>query len=162
MDEENEYKIIKYIQSLKKYDLFDKTMKLSSNILSFKFYIIILLILALYNKLTNKNIFVIITSFIAIFSLKILVARKRPFDKYDIEKLDECEIDKYSFPSGHTFFAVVLTYIFKKKLNINIEFFPYLVGLSRIYLGCHYPSDILGSFILTKIISKSLSDLNLE
>ena len=155
MDEENEYKIIKYIQSLKKYDLFDKTMKLSSNILSFKFYIIIILILALYNKLTNKNIFVIITSFIAIFSLKILVSRKRPFDKYNIEKLDECEIDKYSFPSGHTFFAVVLTYIFKKKLNINIEFFPYLVGLSRVYLGCHYPSDILGSFILTKIISKS-------
>ena len=155
MDEENEYKIIKYIQSLKKYDLFDKTMKLSSNILSFKFYIIIILILALYNKLTNKNIFVIITSFIAIFSLKILVSRKRPFDKYNIEKLDECEIDKYSFPSGHTFFAVVLTYIIKKKLNINIEFFPYLVGLSRIYLGCHYPSDIIGSFILTKIISKS-------
>lgn len=155
MDEENEYKIIKYIQSLKKYDLFDKTMKMSSNILCFKYYIIILLILALYNKLTNKNIFVIITSFIAIYSLKILVARKRPFDKYDVEKLDECKIDKYSFPSGHTFFAVVLTYIFKKKLNINIEFFPYLVGLSRVYLGCHYPSDILGSFILTKIISKS-------
>ena len=56
MDEENEYKIIKYIQTLKKYDLFDKIMKISSNILCFKYYIIILLILALYNKLTNNNI----------------------------------------------------------------------------------------------------------
>jgi len=156
-DENNEYKIIKYIQSLKKYDVFDKIMKFSSNILCLKYYIVILFILALYNKLNNKDIFVIMCSFVAIISFKNLIARQRPFNKYNVEKLDECKIDKYSFPSGHTFFAIVLTFILKKKLNIDIKFFPYLVGLSRVYLGSHYPTDILGSFLITKIISKSYS-----
>jgi undecaprenyl-diphosphatase len=156
-DENDEYKIIKYIQSFKKNDVFDKIMKFSSNILCLKYYIVILFILALYNKLNNKDIFVIMCSFVAIISFKNLIARQRPFDKYNVEKLDECEIDKYSFPSGHTFFAIVLTFILKKKLNIDIKYFPYLVGLSRVYLGSHYPSDILGSFLITKIISKSYS-----
>ena len=154
-DENNEYKIIKYIQSFKKNDVFDKIMKFSSNILCLKYYILILFILALYNKLNNKDIFVIMFSFVAIISFKNLIARQRPFDKYNVEKLDECKIDKYSFPSGHTFFAIVLTFILKKKLNIDIKYFPYLVGLSRVYLGSHYPTDILGSFLITKIISKS-------
>jgi undecaprenyl-diphosphatase len=156
-DENNEYKIIKYIQSFKKNDVFDKIMKFSSNILCLKYYIVILFILALYNKLNNKDIFVIMFSFVAIISFKNLIARQRPFDKYNVEKLDECKIDKYSFPSGHTFFAIVLTFILKKKLNIDIKYFPYLVGLSRVYLGSHYPTDILGSFLITKIISKSYS-----
>jgi undecaprenyl-diphosphatase len=156
-DENNEYKIIKYIQSFKKNDVFDKIMKFSSNILCLKYYILILFILALYNKLNNKDIFVIMFSFVAIISFKNLIARQRPFDKYNVEKLDECKIDKYSFPSGHTFFAIVLTFILKKKLNIDIKYFPYLVGLSRVYLGSHYPTDILGSFLITKIISKSYS-----
>lgn len=156
-DEKNEYEIIKYIQSLKKYNIFDKVMKFSSNILCLKYYIVILFILALYNKLNNKDIFVIMFSFVAIISFKNLIARQRPFDKYNIEKLDECKIDKYSFPSGHTFFAIVLTFILKKKLNIDIKYFPYLVGLSRVYLGSHYPTDIIGSFLITKIISKSYS-----
>ena len=156
-DEKNEYQIIKYIQSLKKYNIFDKVMKFSSNILCLKYYIVILFVLALYNKLNNKDIFVIMFSFVAIISFKNLIARQRPFDKYNVEKLDECKIDKYSFPSGHTFFAIVLTFILKKKLNIDIKYFPYLVGLSRVYLGSHYPTDILGSFLITKIISKSYS-----
>ena len=156
-DEKNEYEIIKYIQSLKKYNIFDKVMKFSSNILCLKYYIVILFVLALYNKLNNKDIFVIMFSFVAIISFKNLIARQRPFDKYNVEKLDECKIDKYSFPSGHTFFAIVLTFILKKKLNIDIKYFPYLVGLSRVYLGSHYPTDILGSFLITKIISKSYS-----
>ena len=54
-DENNEYKIIKYIQSLKKYDVFDKIMKFSSNILCLKYYIVILFILALYNKIVESN-----------------------------------------------------------------------------------------------------------
>ena len=37
-DEKNEYEIIKYIQSLKKYNIFDKVMKFSSNILCLKYF----------------------------------------------------------------------------------------------------------------------------
>jgi undecaprenyl-diphosphatase len=60
--------------------------------------------------------------------------------------------DKYSFPSGHTFSAFLLYVIIKKNFNIDLKFLPFLVGLSRIYLGVHYPSDVFGGIILAKIV----------
>lgn len=64
----------------------------------------------------------------------------------------------YSFPSGHTmtviFFVMIIGYFFRKKYpNVKIKFLQIiiilLIGISRIYLGVHYFTDIVGAIILS-------------
>jgi undecaprenyl-diphosphatase len=63
----------------------------------------------------------------------------------------------WSFPSGHTLNAVtlagLLAYLIGRRLSgwrrvalaVALLLWAVLVGLSRIYLGVHYPSDVLAS-----------------
>ena len=57
-----------------------------------------------------------------------------------------------SFPSGHTgcVFAVasVLFYMMPKKVGIPAMIIASLVGISRLYVGVHYPTDIIGGFLI--------------
>lgn len=91
--------------------------------------------------------------------LKELIQRPRPSTQHLIE------IGGYSFPSGHTMYAVslygiMLTLIwFKLKkyhervfFTIIIIFLTSMIALSRIYLGVHFPSDIIGGFFASVFI----------
>ncbi|MCX7785107.1 MAG: phosphatase PAP2 family protein [candidate division WOR-3 bacterium] len=56
-----------------------------------------------------------------------------------------------SFPSGHTlsYFSLATVYSAKyHKLAIPLYSFGVIIGLSRIYLGEHYPSDVLAGAML--------------
>ena len=87
--------------------------------------------------------------------LKNIIGRERP---PEIGRLVVAEF--YSFPSGHamsaiTFygFIVYLSIILIKKAWLKYGvillciFMTALIGLSRIYLGVHYPSDILAGYM---------------
>lgn len=73
----------------------------------------------------------------------------------------------FSFPSAHAATAFVLASIFSlayKKLTIALFILATLVGISRVYLGLHYLSDvIIGAVIgiaVTYIVSKMLDKFN--
>ncbi len=60
----------------------------------------------------------------------------------------------YSFPSGHSltatavygFAAVLLWQRGQRVLALLSGFWVFMIGLSRVYLGAHYPSDVLASY----------------
>lgn len=155
MKEDTEINIIKYLQQVpSKYkNIVTKLMRLISSLFHYKLYIIIIVFLYLTKKINTFHVFILFSSQFIIFTIKYIVKRERPFvvDK-DIKLLELMNFDTYSFPSGHALNAFLLSYILQKNIGINLSFLPYLVGLSRMYLGVHYPTDILGSLILSNII----------
>jgi membrane-associated phospholipid phosphatase len=90
------------------------------------------------------------------FTLKLLIPRTRPFIAYpDIEKLSQA--GNSSFPSGHTLeaFAMVVafsTLVPKRKLFIPLFIWALVVAYSRMALGVHYPSDVLGGMVIGSFI----------
>ncbi len=88
--------------------------------------------------------------------LKILFARSRPDESLRlVEQFD------FSFPSGHSMNCLVgyglLIYLIRKycgdrkTANILTVFLSSLIvsiGSSRVYLGVHYPSDVIGGWSL--------------
>lgn len=155
MKEDTEINIIKDLQKLpgKYKSIVTNFMGFVSTPFHCKLYILIISLLCLIGKITTSQVFILCSSQFIIFTIKYIVKRKRPFEvSKKIQLLEQMSFDPYSFPSGHTLNAFLLSYILKKNIRINLGILPYLVGLSRCYLGVHYPSDILGGIILTKII----------
>lgn len=78
--------------------------------------------------------------------LKRKTTRPRPYQVHQAVVLGERPLDHFSFPSGHTLHATVLTilmgYVAPVLLWLLLPF-TVLVAISRVILGLHYPTDVL-------------------
>lgn len=120
---------------------------------------------------TNLGVVALINQF-----LKFLFKRPRPIGYRLIE------MTGYSFPSGHAmvsmaFYGLLIYFIYNLIKNkylkvtlivLNILIIS-LIGISRVYLGVHYLSDVLTGYsisiiyllIVTRIINKNKKSLNI-
>ena len=122
-------------------------------------YLILISLLSFILK--NKKISICILSNLVIITilnqlLKFIFERPRPTEYRIITETG------YSFPSGHSmvsmaFYGFIIYLIYK---NVNNKYIKWLVisilsllivsiGISRIYLGVHYTSDVLAGFLIS-------------
>ena len=88
--------------------------------------------------------------------IKKIVSRERPYNILENINTFNLKLKDYSFPSGHTaasFSIATILYLNIPQLMIPVMLLALLVGISRIYLAVHYPSDVLVGFIVGSVTS---------
>lgn len=119
-------------------------------------------ILMLFFKKTRKVGIVALCSIALCFlitniGLKNLVARPRPYTQLPELMILTHPESSFSFPSGHTAnsFAIALIYfrMLPKKYGIAAVILAALIGFSRLYIGVHYPTDVIGGFLVALFAS---------
>ena len=88
--------------------------------------------------------------------LKNLVARPRPCDIDATVTLLLSRPHGHSFPSGHSInsmVAAVALYLNNRKIGIPAVIIATLIGFSRLYLFVHFPTDVLGGFVIAAFVA---------
>lgn len=149
--------INKYISNLTFVNFFFKYITILGN---FGFiWIAIAIILIFYKKTRKISLFILLAllfgSVLGNVILKSIFMRSRPFVQNDFINLYINKPKGYSFPSGHTlssFIASTLLYNYNKHYGRYFLLLAFLIGISRVILMVHYPSDVLAGAILGFII----------
>lgn len=152
--------ILLFIQEYIRHDWMDWFWKGITHLGDFGIFWILLTIVLLIPKKTRKAgvasaLALIIGTLITNVAIKNVVARIRPYEVIqELELMIEKQKD-FSFPSGHTcssFASAFAIYrckeVFPKKWRIAAMVLATLIALSRLYVGVHYPTDVLGGLIV--------------
>lgn len=171
-----EIELIKNIQSI-----VTPTLQKIFEIITFfgDVYAMILIIGFLYwgykKELGKKVSLYAISALLVTTTVNNIVKRRRPyFDHKDIKCLKprtsegdpyDSLIQGYSFPSGHATDSITTYGVLSVKtknivLRIFLLIFIVLIGLSRIALGVHYPTDILVGWLIPIIMAFVISKIN--
>lgn len=147
---------IKVALFLREYSFLSSFFMIITSLGSAYFLIFLALLLLILFRHNRMSIFIALNlacSWLLSVSLKYLFTRARP----DMMLIDEIG---FSFPSGHATvsfafygFLIYLIYLNMEKKQkyiymLGLSLLIILIGLSRLYFGVHYLSDILGGFLL--------------
>ncbi|MFE8700100.1 phosphatase PAP2 family protein [Cytobacillus sp. FJAT-54145] len=138
--------------------LLDQLMILTSNKIRYV-YIFVLLVMWIqndgYKKIAIQTLRSTFIAFLVDLTFRFFLYRPRPFIKRRVGILIPSKVNS-SFPSKHTLlvFAVSTSILlYQRTLGLLMTGLSLLTGLSRIWVGHHYPSDIIGSALLGSLTS---------
>lgn len=125
------------------------------------FLILLTFVLAIKGKTPEKKAFLLVilalpVAVLLIKGIHLFFYEPRPFVTYNFTPMVSEAADA-SFPSRHTTIAAVIAFsylYFKSQWSLLFLFIMFWIGLSRIYVGVHYPLDILGGFLVGAISLK--------
>ena len=131
----------------------------------------VLLLFFIYKEYGNKAVVILILAVALIAGsdqltsglIKNIVERPRPSHEVtlagQVHLVDNYEGGKYGFPSSHAsnsfalaVFVILLIGKRFKWLNYVVLSYPILVSYSRIYLGVHYPGDVICGMIIGSLL----------
>ena len=126
-------------------------------------FILVSWVLTRRGSLLRGLIFLYAIQSAIVYGLKYLILRPRPL--YVLEAASKLssgpgEILDPSFPSAHTVYAFMMaTVLFRWFPRHKVAFYGVagLIGWTRIYLGFHYPTDVIAGALLGYGITKVLS-----
>ena len=89
--------------------------------------------------------------------IKNIVQRPRPFVTFTDLQILIPTPSEFSFPSGHTASSFAAAGVFysnlPKKFGVPAVILAGLIGLSRLYLGVHYPTDVIAGIVMGILLS---------
>jgi undecaprenyl-diphosphatase len=128
---------------------------------AFPFFALVLLIMWFWGKENDKYtvVYAAITAVIGLVINSVLghiFYENRPFVTHHVNLLVQHAKDS-SFPSDHATgtFSIALAILWRKhrKIGIGMLLFAICTGISRVYVGNHYPFDVLASIIVSLVVS---------
>lgn len=160
-DEDMEAEILLWIQENLRMSGFNSLMKGITHLGDFGIvWILAAILLLLYPERRRMGCMVMAGMFFSfLFNnllLKNIVARTRPYEAVEgLELLVDKAVD-LSFPSGHsaTSFvaAVIIAGLLPRRYGVMAVILAALISFSRLYVGIHYPTDVLFGVISGSLI----------
>lgn len=91
-----------------------------------------------------------------VHTIKFLAKRVRPYDLLEGLNTFDIIMRDYSFPSGHTaaaFSLAIMVGAYYPGWFLFMMVFAVLIGISRMYLAVHFPTDVLVGAIVGMVIT---------
>ena len=101
---------------------------------------------------------IVLTLLVVNLCIKPLAARTRPYELIQGLQILVSRPHDYSFPSGHSANSLTCAWtIFRlapKKYGVPALVLAVLIALSRLYVGVHYPTDVLAGAAIGVLLSE--------